>query len=319
MSKIIAQAPARISLFGGGSDVSPYVDLYGGEVISFAINLYSHIELFTGDDAWQLTTHDLPKEADPKLFYAILDHFTLNGMHSGIRVRSRFDGIIGSGLASSASATIALLGAIYKFRGRPISDPLALAKQGWELERTFHQTGQQDHYAATLGGMNSFVFHGDRVRQIAFPRSVAKAFEKHIVLCYIGGVRKDKNGQKPLEKLTQKRIEDLNWMKRIAYQAEKTILTEDWKQLGMLLAESWELKKQVNGKITNTHIDTIYDEALRRGALGGKLCGSGQGGYMIFLVPPEEQDKFCKTMYNMFKIERVDYGIDFTGLSVRIT
>jgi D-glycero-alpha-D-manno-heptose-7-phosphate kinase len=287
-------------------------------VISFAINLYSRVELLSGDESWHITTHALPKEASPQLFYAILDHFKLNGLHSGIRLRSSFDGIIGSGLASSASATIALLGALYKFRDRPITDPLAIAKQGWELEKQFHHTGQQDHYATMLGGMNSFVFHGDRVRQIAFPRHIAKAFEKHIVLCYIGGTRVDTDGQRALTTLTPQRIEDLNWLKKIAYQAERVILDQDWKQLGILLAESWELKKQVNTAISTPRIDAIYELAMQQGALGGKLCGSGQGGYMIFLCLPAKQAALCHALGQKYRVERVDYEIDFTGLSCRL-
>lgn len=315
--RIQATAPSRISLFGGGTDVGEYCTLYGGEVISFAINLYSHVTLLSGDDQWHQTKHQFPHDADPALFYAVLEHFGLNGMHSGIRLVSRFDGIIGAGLASSASATIALLGAIYKHKGFPIDDPLALAKRGWELEKTFHSTGQQDHYAATLGGMNSFVFHGDRVRQFTFPRDIAKAFEKHVVLCYIGGVHTGKQGQKTLERLTAKKKTDLDWMKKIAYQAEKVILAQDWKQLGFLLAESWELKKAVNPRISTRRIDLIYDTALKAGAYGGKLCGSGQGGYMIFLARPEQQ-KHLMLELGKKGVERVDYQVDFSGVQTRI-
>jgi len=302
---------------GGGSDVSPYVDLYGGEVISFAINIYSHVTILSGDDQWHQTTHQFPPNTDPKLFYSVLEHFNLNGMHSGIRVISDFDGIIGAGLASSASAVIALLGGIYKHKNLPVEDPSALAHQGWQLEKKYHKTGQQDHYAAVYGGMNSFVFHGERVRRFAFPREIAKAFENHVVLCYIGGAHKGRNGQKPLETLSTKRKEDLDWMKRIAFEAEKVILTQNWKQLGFLLAESWELKKSVNPHVTNERIDLIYDTALKAGALGGKLCGSGQGGYMIFLCKPEQQAHLMLELGKK-KVERVDYQIDFTGLTTRI-
>lgn len=314
--KIISSAPARISLFGGSTDVGEYCKKYGGAVISMAINIYSHVTLLTDDDMWQQTAHVFPQNTDPKLFSSILTHFNLNGMHH-LRMISEFDGEIGAGLASSGSATIALLGAIYKRKGMEVVDPMALAHHGWEVEKAYHHTGQQDHYAAVFGRMNLFQFQKGNVTRTEIERAKALALQKWLVLCYIGGVREHKDGQKTLEELTPERKYTLDQMMEVTALARSAISINAWAKIGELLDSTWTYKQLANPHVSNQRVNALYKYARENGALGGKLLGSGQGGYMIFSVPPEDQKTFI-TMMRKKGVEQVDYSLDFNGVQTKI-
>lgn len=314
--KILSSAPSRISLFGGGTDVSPYIDSYGSEVLSFAINIRQHIMLYTDDDIWEKTSHNIPLDADPALLYEILSHFKINGVKH-VRVNSSFDGIIGAGLGSSASFTVALIGAIVKYKNLILSRE-DIAKLAYKIEvlNLNWFGGRQDQLAACLGGLNHMEFVSDKTTIISLQRKYAEQLTSWMILCYLGGKRKSRIIQKGLTELTEKKRNALHNIKKMVPYVTACLLSEDYSELGSMIHESWEYKKESNN-VSTSEIDDLYDYALKHGAAGGKLCGAGGGGYFLYIVPPEKRKYFLEKMGER-GIEETDFSPDFNGVEVRI-
>ena len=317
MAILIAAAPSRISLIGGGTDIESYSKKYGGSVISMAINLYQHVELRTGDDMWAYSGHSFPGDADPKLCYRILENYGMNGMHN-LRVISSFDGIIGAGLGSSGSFAVSLIGALKKLTSMPL-DRMIIAEEAYntEVKQLGWYGGKQDQIAVAYGGLNLIEF-AKKVYITPFLREDAEGLKKWMVLFYIG--KRENSGykiQKGFQKLTRKQIETLDIIKDKTNDAEIFILANEFKEFGGLMNEIWQLKKESNKGVSNSIIDAKYDYALKHGALGGKVCGAGGGGYMFFICNPNKQEDLIKKMAEK-GIEDIDFSVDYNGLQTRI-
>lgn len=318
--KILAQSPARISLIGGGTDVPPYCDRYGGKVLSMAINIRQHVELLTDNDKWEITSNTFPWDADPKLFYTILEHFGINGMHHS-KIRSSFDGILGAGLGSSGSAAVALIAAIYKLQGKAINKH-EIAKIAWEIEveKMGWFGGLQDQYASAFGGTNVIEITNDLTRKVTIrpiPKDWVNTLYPWMVLFYIGGTRKSKDIQKKFNTISKGQKVALDKLKGMVDIVVGSLMNGNIQKLGRLLDEAWELKKQTNKKVTNTRIDTLYNIAKRQGALGGKICGAGQSGYFLFIISPAQRKKLVEKMATQ-GCEQIDFVPDWQGVETRI-
>ena len=313
---IQATTPTRISLAGGGTDVDPYCELYGGSVINMAINLCQHVELYTDDDMWEKHHHEFPSDADPKLCYRILENYGMNGMHHS-RVISSFDGIIGAGLGSSAAFAVCLIGALRKLTRMP-QDRKIIAKEAYdtEVKQLGWYGGRQDQYAAAFGGLNLIEFNKE-VKVKPFIREDAEALRKWMVLFYTGNRKFASNKiQKGFKKLSKNQIKTLNLIKEKVSDVEICIKAKAFSELGHFINEMWQLKKKSNKGISNAKIDAIYDYGIKNGALGGKLLGAGSGGYMVFICNPNKQENLIKKMAEK-GIEDIDFSVDYNGLQVR--
>ena len=307
--KVVSFTPSKISLWGGGTDLEPYCSKYGGLVINLAINIRQKIILYTSDDIWERNTpNEFPYEADPQFYYHITKHFGLNGQHV-FKIKSEFDGNIMSGLGSSGSAAVCLIGAINKLKGLNLSLE-QIAQKAYELENSFGiKTGNQDHLAATYGGFNAF-YIGEKfsIQSIYNP-----PFISSLVLFYTGHSRNSSKLQHNFDNLSKEQIDTLNQIKELAGEAELLLRSEDIEKIGKLLDKAWELKKQSN-KVSTPEIDRIYKKGMDNGAWGGKLLGAGGGGYMVFSVNPKIRQKFIQNM----DMEEIDFSLDNQGLDVRI-
>lgn len=303
--KMLSLAPCRISLFGGGTDLPTYSDKFGGMVISLAINIRQELALFTHPDPIPLNIY--PKGADPDFYKKILKEF---GIDAG--VQSRFEGIIGAGLGSSASCTVALIGAINKALNLGLSRT-EIAERAWEIETNIigHYGGKQDQYAASFGGFNLLSFNENEVKVDPLKRDSAELIRQSLVLFYTG-IKRGKNLQEGFKQPTEVQTEVLHRVKGIVYDALEQIYLEDIEYLGKLLDEAWRLKKRSN-PVSNLEIDEIYAKGMSLGAWGGKLLGSGGGGYMVFMVDPVKKQEFIEKM----GITSIDYSLDFNGLEVK--
>lgn len=308
--KILSYAPARISLFGGGTDLPEYYLNYGGAVISFAINLRQKLLFLSGSDIF---SNPFSTSPDNPFFYKILEEFKLGSMHHAAFV-STFDGVVGAGLGSSASAAVGILGAINKLKSLGLTRS-QIAQGAWELENKVigWYGGKQDQYASVHGGFNHISFGVDvEVNPIA--RHKGEELLSYLTLFYVGGTRKSHEIQ--MRKLSAKQIESLGRISRLTLSALLYLVGEQYEDIGHLLHESWKYKKESNSKVTSPEIDEIYDFALENGALGGKLLGAGGGGHMVFMVTPKKREHFLKKMKEK-KFEAIDFGIDWNGLEVR--
>ncbi len=310
---IKSSAPSRISLFGGGSDLPDYYLRYGGVVISMAINLRTEVTLTTEDDLWTNAYTKLPFGADPQLCYAILNSYQKGSMHFS-RVQSSFDGSIGAGLGSSASFAVALIAALKREHSERIVKQ-KLINEAWEAESLIGKRGGvQDQYASVYGGFNIFYFKKGKTDIFAYDRTIGDHISDYLVLYYTGGHRD--SGKIQMKKMTKERIKHLNQIKEIALMAQHAILEGRTDMIGKLLHASWEEKKLSN-PVSNPYIDGLYNKGRKNGALGGKLCGAGGSGYMIFWVDPTKQTDFKEKMKKE-GLEPIDFSIDYQGLDTRI-
>lgn len=291
--KVRTQAPIRISLLGGGTDVGEYAEKYGGVCVNMAINIRQKFTL----DSEHSNTSLVRGDSKDFIRSFVPDH---------IGVKHEFDGFIHGGLGTSASAAVALISGLSRMIGINFSRR-QIAESAWEAEvGTLGMFGgKQDQYCATFGGFNSMYFRDD-VEVLRFDRDVAEDHAKNILLFDTGIRRKDKDIQEGLKKISSKQKAALDNMKSIAMDA----YTQD---LGKLLDDNWRYKKESNN-VSTPDIDHLYDKGKKLGAVGGKLCGSGGGGYMIFYVPKERQVDFKKDI----GIRWVDYSIDWQGVDSRI-
>lgn len=314
--RVMSTAPARISLFGGGSDIEPYASEYGGKVISMAINIRQHVEFSTGDDMWNASGHEFPANADPQLFYRIMDQYGLNGMHHG-RLISFFDGVIGAGLGSSASSAVCLIAVLRKIKGLSL-DRYQIAHEAWDFEvnKLGWQSGKQDQYASAFGGLNLIEF-GKTVRITPIACQKVDALLSWSFLTYVGGQRTSHLLQKQFSQITDAKKQAFTEMKNKIIAARVYIEKGYIEGVAELLHDAWELKKKTNPVVTNKKIDQIYEYALEKGAYGGKLLGAGQGGYMYFLVPPSQRSSFAAAMKKR-GFEEIDFAIDWNGVDSRV-
>lgn len=305
--KIYSAAPTRISLFGGGTDVSPYCDLHGGCVISMAVNLRQKVLMDT-----TVVGHVLPERASHEFVKIIFSELN-TPLPSGLFCE--FDGIIESGMGSSASAAVALIGAINKQQilGMTLSQ---IAEKAWDIEvnKIGLFGGKQDQYAAAYGGVNAIEFKKDGVSVHPLARGFIEPILPSLALFYTGMNRKSAVIQEGFKELSPTQIISLQGIKKLAYEAVEPIANGDFKKVGQLLDRAWELKKRSNKDITNGQIDAIYAQAKSLGAYGGKILGAGGGGFILFIVDPEKRAEFIKNL----GIEWWDFSVDWNGLETRI-
>lgn len=312
--KVISRAPTRISLFGGSTDLDPYMSNHGGVCINMAINIRQKIEMITDDSAGKETKFEYPDRAKKSFYTAFLNRLKFYPN----KLISTFDNSIESGLGSSASAAVAMIGAIKKVKGEEI-DLSELAELAWQIEVDDIGLfgGKQDQYAAAYGGVNVIEFDRFSTSVTATPKRFIEPTFKHMVLFYIGR-RKEAKIQEGLKNPSDEQVKHLHEIKNIATQAIQPLGDGNIQEVSRLLNLSWESKKKSNKGVANNRIDEIYSFALKDDATAGKLCGSGGGGHMLFLVDPKDRQKFIEKMEKKFNIKHVDFSIDWTGLDVRI-
>ena len=318
--KILSVVPARISLFGGGTDISPFCDLYGGLCINLAINIRSKFTLFTGDDMYDPQANgQVPYLGKREFVYAFLNEFDLGDFHR-CKFNSDFDGLLESGMGSSASSAVAIIGAINKLQnlGMSLSD---IAEKAWDIEVNALNLfgGKQDQYCAAYGGFNIMKFYKDTVtvEPLETPFTYSKNLLSSLVLFYTGLNRKSAKIQEGFKKLSQYQIDNLTNLKNLALTAIDFIKKGDVEMVGELLNQTWEYKKHSNKGVSNPKIDKIYHHAIKHGALSGKILGAGGGGFMLFVVP-DKKEEFIANMEKLDGIKHWDFSPDFTGLDIRI-
>ena len=296
-----AKAPLRISFCGGGTDVPPYPERFGGCVLSCTIDKYSYVTLRHREDNdvvirsldFGLSVRYDRSEATARheklaLVHAIIERFDAHG----VDVFVHSDAPPGSGLGSSSSMVVALCAAFGRWSGRDVSryDLAALAV---EIERNDLGIvgGLQDQYAAVFGGFNYMEFRRDEVlvNPLRLTEQTLNELHYHLLLCYTGGTRMSSHivadqtrGVVDSDAVV---IDSLAQLKLLTDQLKATLLTDRIDQFGTQLHEAWLHKQRLSGSISNARIDELYAAALRAGAWGGKLLGAGGGGYLLVCTP----------------------------------
>lgn len=298
------KAPCRISLFGGGTDLPVYSNSNSGIVLSMAINIYQHITIDTDGTG----VGEIPENASPMFYKQILYKLGREDY-----IESKFDAMIESGLGSSASATVAIIGAVNKINGKRMTKN-QVAKRAWEIETgdLGLYGGKQDQYASAIGGCNTIKFK-DNVTVIKIPVRKARKLHKHLMLFYSGNNRKSNKIQHELKELSNDQIYALNSIKNTCIKAIDLLNKGKFEEIGYLLGLSWQYKKNSNSLVTNARIDKLHYTAMHSGAWGGKLCGSGGGGFMVFMADPKDHNKIIKEMEKI-GANHYPFEIDWKGL-----
>lgn len=312
---IISRTPFRVSLFGGGSDYPDWYLQHGGAVIGSSINKYCY-----------LTVRQLPPffEHKNRIVYSKveltdevedIEHPAVKGVLSdykitqGMEIHHYGDLPARSGLGSSSSFTVGLLNAIRGLQGK-LSSPQLLASEAIRIEQQVIQehVGSQDQIWAAHGGTNFIEFKTDgsfAVSPLVMRRERAQALNSHCVLLFTGLVRIAAQIAEQKISNLDKRQQQIHSMIQMAYEARDILQNTqaDICDIGHMLHDAWQLKRELADGISNDYIDDIYKEARAAGALGGKLLGAGGGGFMLLFVPPEKQQQLLQRLNKLIPVD----------------
>lgn len=331
---IRSRVPLRISFGGGGTDVSPYCETYGGVVMNATIDRYATVSLSPlGDKTIEIESidYDAALKYDVDQFLAYDGHLDLikgvvnfirkaYNVNHGFKLRIHNDAPPGSGLGSSSAVCVSVVGAFRHWLNLPMT-PYEVAEMAYQIER--HELGikggRQDQYAAAFGGFNFIEFNGTKtiVNPLRLRNDVVCELNHRMILAYVGGSHdssKILSSQiKDMASGNEETLKSLDKAKELAIAMKAALLTDNLDDFGLLLDEAWESKKHFTAGITTPKIDAIYERAKSAGALGGKVSGAGGGGFMFFFAKPDKRYAITKALQNE-GIQTVNYSFTDMGL-----
>ena len=304
---IRSKAPLRLGLAGGGTDVSPYSDLYGGAILNATINMFAYTTLEPTDDGKMVfespdrklrEEYDCAECVDTDGFFVlhkgvynrIVRQFTHKPL--SFRIASYVDVPPGSGLGTSSTLVVSILGAFVEWLKLPLGE-YDIARLAYEIERVDlgMSGGKQDQYAATFGGFNFMEFNKENVivNPLRIRNRYADELAHNLVLYYTDTSHVSaeiiEEQQKNVRAKNSQSIEAMHKLKEQAVQMKEALLRGNIDRIGEILDFGWRYKKQMASSITNPRIDGIYNAAKEAGASGGKISGAGGGGFMFFYCP----------------------------------
>ena len=300
---IISRTPFRISFFGGGTDYPVWYEKHGGRVISTTINKYCFITarylppFFNYKHRIRYYLQEVAEKLDDIKHPSVRECAKFLNIDKGIEIVHNADLPAQSGLGSSSSFTVGLLNALYALQNyMPTKRELALEAIHVEQDLIGESVGSQDQTAAAFGGLNIINFNGGRdfdVDPIIVSNERRTELQENLMLFFTGFARIASEVAKTQIKVTPKKEKELNTILEICREGLKS-LTDSKQSLdnfGELLDEEWKVKRSITKKISHKDIDDIYDAGIKAGAIGGKLLGAGGGGFMLFYVPKDQQEK----------------------------
>jgi D-glycero-alpha-D-manno-heptose-7-phosphate kinase len=321
-----------VSFAGGGTDVPPFPEREGGLVLSATIDRYSYgtlrpradrqitiksvdfgMEINWGiDDAMDFDGRlDLVKAAIRKFG---------NGMRGGFDLFLHSNAPPGSGLGSSSSMMVTLIGLLREYHTLPLSE-YEVARLAYVVERQELglKGGMQDQYAATFGGFNFIEFASDHVivNPLRIDSSTLNELEMNLLLVYTGQTRLSDNiiedQTQRFEHSDEDAVAGLRMQKELAVEMKNALLRRKLNAFGDLLGHAWENKKKMSPRVSNAFIDEAYELAMKNGALGGKVTGAGGGGYMLFYCPFEQKHNIAELLTKL-GATATEFSFDQRGL-----
>ncbi len=306
---IRSKAPLRLGLAGGGTDVSPYSDAYGGLILNATINLYAYctIEELNNNqiiiDAFDNDVHDtltsakvLPIDGKANLikgvYNRIIKDYDLEPL--SFKITTYNDAPAGSGLGTSSTMVVCILKAFVEWLNLPLGD-YEISRLAYEIERIDLglSGGKQDQYAAAFGGFNYMEFLKNDlvlVNPLKIKRWIIDELEASMILYYTGASRSSAaiidEQKKNTSSGNQQVIEAMHQIKQSARDMKMALLKGDITEFANILGQAWENKKKTADAITNTMIQEVMDTAIDAGAIAGKVSGAGGGGFIMFVVEP---------------------------------
>lgn len=295
---IISQTPLRISFVGGGTDLKSFYDQEDGMVISSAIDKYVYVivkERFDEKIYINYSVKEIVSDVSEVKHQLVREAMKKVGIERGVEITTLADvPSEGSGLGSSSTVTVGLLNALYNYSGRQVTLE-QIAREACEIEIDICKKpiGKQDQYIAAYGGLNKITFHPDEsvsVDRIPVFNTNQLILGSRLLLFYTNKTRDADIILKKQNQDTDDKRDVLRKMKQFVPKLESALTEYKFNKLGKLLHDNWLLKKSLVGAISNPEIDDMYKRAMDAGALGGKICGAGGGGFLLMYVPKEKQD-----------------------------
>ncbi|MDJ0798475.1 MAG: GHMP kinase [Calothrix sp. MO_167.B12] len=310
---IRSRAPLRLGFAGGGSDVSPYSDIYGGHVLNVTIDMYAYCVIEAWDKeqiVFAATDREETYAAHSQSYLDFNGHLDLHkavynrvvrqfnrGEPLSLKMTTYSDAPAGSGLGSSSTMVVAMLSAYVEWLNLPLGE-YEIARIAYEVERLELGLagGRQDTYAATFGGFNFIEFEAEErviVNPLRIKNWMINELESSLVLYYTDAPRESakilKDQIKNVETQNQEALEATHEIKRDAVLMKEYILKGSLQDIAKILGRSWEAKKKLASSISNPIIEQAYEIALKAGAYSGKISGAGGGGFIIFMVDPTKR------------------------------
>lgn len=314
-----ARAPLRLGLAGGGTDVSPFSNEFGGFVLNVTIAKYANVTIAPRSDGLvelvaadrEMSWSGPAKEVLPPakglelhvgVYNRIVREFELKQPLS-ISIATHSDAPPGSGLGSSSTMVVALLQAFSEYLTLPLGE-YDIARLAYEIERVDLGLagGKQDQYAAAFGGLNFMEFYEDRVivNPLRIKPEHRAELESSLVLFFTGVSRESANiineQVQNVKSGNQSSVQAMHELKAEAVHMKEAVLKGDFEALADAMRRSWEAKKKMAQLISNEKINAIYEAAIQHGARAGKVSGAGGGGFMMFIVDPIKRPYVIKCL-----------------------
>jgi D-glycero-alpha-D-manno-heptose-7-phosphate kinase len=324
---IRSKAPLRLGLAGGGTDVSPFSDLFGGAILNATINRYAHASIVPRSDSkivMRLEDQNVVLEYD--LDPVGVEHFRplpTNGKGAlqkavyncmvrdfdmkpcGFDLVTYIDAPPGSGLGTSSTLTVAVVGAFAEWLKLPLGE-YDIAHLAYNIERKDLQMagGKQDQYAATFGGFNFMEFFADDkviINPLRIQTKYIDELANNLVLFYTKTSHDSseiiKQQQKNVSSKNEKSIEAMHRIKAQATTMKEAVLKGNLDEIGAILNEGWEYKKRMADNISTDLFEKIYETAIKAGASGGKISGAGGGGFIFFYCPENSRYRVIEALH----------------------
>ncbi len=332
-----SRVPLRLGLAGGGTDVSPFSDEYGGSVLNITISLYTYctLTLTDGDRAAFFaldrnenedlpTAYPLPIGQLFSLHKAVYNRIVrdyLGGRSFGFVLTTHSDAPAGSGLGTSSALVVSIVGAFVEAFRLPLGE-YDIAHLAYEVERLDlgMAGGKQDQYSATFGGVNFMEFYAkDRVivNPLKVKPQILNELQYNLLLFHTGASRQSaeiiSNQIRSVENSDQKSIDSMLFLKEQARQMKESLLRGEVSDIGKLLNSGWEQKKKIATGITNPGLDHVYEAARKAGISGGKISGAGGGGFFIFFCDRQRRSAVVEAL-KPFNGWFVDFNFTMSGL-----
>lgn len=331
---IISRTPHRISFFGGGTDYPAWYLEYGGRVLGAAIDKYCYISCRYLPPFFKhkyriayskIETANHIDEIQHPAVREVLRYFneTLRFFNDSEGFEIHHDGDIParSGMGSSSAFTTGLLKTLYALVGKIVSKE-KLFKEAIHIEQDLikENVGSQDQVWAACGGLNTIEFLKNKeiiVEPIIMKEEYLRSFENKFMLFFTGLSRNASVIAQEQIQNTHRNRNELFKMGELVDEAYKILTSgkDDFVDFGRLLNETWQLKRKLSSKITTRDIDDVYEAAVKNGAVGGKLCGAGGGGFIVFYVEEENQERVRKALSNFL---HVPFKFDFSGSEIMV-
>jgi D-glycero-alpha-D-manno-heptose-7-phosphate kinase len=321
--KIRAKAPLRLGLAGGGTDVSPYSDQYGGVVLNATVSLHAHCSVTEReDDRLVIDALDIGENYEAPIAYPMATDHELGlicqtynrivrdycgGEPFGVNIATYADVPPGSGLGSSSTLVVAVISALAELKRIALGE-YETAHLAFEIERIDLGLagGKQDQYAATFGGFNLMEFYGnDRViiNPLRLRPGILAELEASLIMYYMGRSRSSakiiEEQVKNVNAGSSKSIEAMHSLKQQAQSMKEALMLGDFKLFAEELRKGWNSKRATATQITSSAIDDVMTAAMDEGALGGKISGAGGGGFLMIACPPERKPAIVRRLDSM--------------------